>query len=182
MQTTTTLASLYQPNLTSYYLETIPALDKSPATFMDLKAYFTTHSNFLAIYDSNDPTGSSLYQAFDKVSVIDPSHTYHQSVMMNGTSYNSYCFDSTFKWTKVDVPNRYIYSIPDKKTVNGFTHYRPVQGYVQLVLSEGGFKDGVAPIRSNGHHLCGRGGYMQYVVHAIHGPFNPSSVEYMNKN
>jgi hypothetical protein len=91
MQTTTTLASLYQPNLTSYYLETIPALDRYPATFMDLKAYF------LAIYDNNDPTGSHLYQAFDNASAMDLSHTYHQSVMMNGTSYNSYCFDSTFK-------------------------------------------------------------------------------------
>lgn len=76
---------------------------------MDIKAYFTTQSNFLAIYDKNDPTGSNLYQAFANVSAIDPSHIYRKYVMKNGTSYNSYCFDSTFKLIKVDVPNRDIY-------------------------------------------------------------------------
>jgi hypothetical protein len=91
------LTDLLEFKLTSDILETIPALDQKPIHFMDLKAYFTTHSNKLAIFDFNDPSGARLYRAFASVNTTDPYHTYHQSILINNASYNSYCFDSSFQ-------------------------------------------------------------------------------------
>lgn len=158
-------------------METPAILDPFSSQYIDLNAYITTGSNKWALFDFNDHLATNLYKAFPEVNSTDPSHIYHPSCMYGGRSYQSYCFDSNFKWSKVDVLYQYRKDISNNP-VNGYTKVKGAQAHVKVVVSEGGFNPCIDNIRSNGNHLCGRTGFMQYFIYQQNGPFNPSSVQY----